>query len=325
MTLSAVALADEWVPIRPGTDAAMMTAMAYVMITEGLHDAGVRARRTASASTRPRCRPGAKGAESYADYILGTRDGSPKTPEWAEPITGVAARDDRPHRPRVRHDQARRALPGLRHAAPGLWRAGGARRLRAGGHHRQRRRSGRLGQRTGAAGARRRAALERLPDRHQPGQGLHPDLPLDRGRPARASSSGRRTACAASTRLDNDIKLIYAVASNALVNQHANINRTAKILRDETPGRVHRRPGQLPDADRAVRRHRAAGLHPVRDVGRGGRLEVRRRGHPDAEAGRAARRDEERLPDLRRDCRAAGHRRRLHRRPRRARTGSRPR
>src|SRR5665647_2942434 len=29
-------------------------------------------------------------------------------------------------------------------------------------------------------------------------------------------------------RLDTSIKLIYAVASNALVNQHANINRTAK-------------------------------------------------------------------------------------------------
>ncbi len=35
-------------------------------------------------------------------------------------------------------------------------------------------------------------------------------------------------------RLDTDIKLIYAVASNCLVNQHANINRTAGILRDES-------------------------------------------------------------------------------------------
>jgi anaerobic dimethyl sulfoxide reductase subunit A len=34
-------------------------------------------------------------------------------------------------------------------------------------------------------------------------------------------------------RLESSIKLIYAVASNALVNQHANINRSAEILRDE--------------------------------------------------------------------------------------------
>ena len=34
-------------------------------------------------------------------------------------------------------------------------------------------------------------------------------------------------------RLDNNIKLIYAVATNVLINQHSNINRTAQILRDE--------------------------------------------------------------------------------------------
>ena len=35
-------------------------------------------------------------------------------------------------------------------------------------------------------------------------------------------------------RLESDVKLIWAVASNALINQHANVNRTAEILRDES-------------------------------------------------------------------------------------------
>ncbi|MCX6223753.1 MAG: molybdopterin-dependent oxidoreductase, partial [Bacteroidia bacterium] len=39
MTFSAVSLADEWISIRPGTDTALMSAMAYVMVRENIHDA----------------------------------------------------------------------------------------------------------------------------------------------------------------------------------------------------------------------------------------------------------------------------------------------
>ena len=35
-TMSAVCLADEWIPFRPGTDTAMMSAMAWVILTEVL-------------------------------------------------------------------------------------------------------------------------------------------------------------------------------------------------------------------------------------------------------------------------------------------------
>src|SRR6266545_1720642 len=88
-SLSAASLADEWIPIRPGTDTAMMSAMAYVMLTENLHDA--RFIRTYCVGFDSYQMP-VEGAESYSDYVLGTRDGIPKTAQWAEAITAVPAK-----------------------------------------------------------------------------------------------------------------------------------------------------------------------------------------------------------------------------------------
>jgi anaerobic dimethyl sulfoxide reductase subunit A len=88
MTLSAVSLADEWIPIRPGTDTAMMSAMAYVMIRENLYDAEF-VDKYCIGFDESQMPEGAQEEESYKDYILGLRDGIPKSPAWAEAITGV--------------------------------------------------------------------------------------------------------------------------------------------------------------------------------------------------------------------------------------------
>jgi anaerobic dimethyl sulfoxide reductase subunit A len=75
---SAVILADRWIPIRPGTDTAMMVSMAYVMIEENLHDQAFLDKYTV-------------GFDKFKDYVTGLEDGIEKTPAWAEAITGVKA------------------------------------------------------------------------------------------------------------------------------------------------------------------------------------------------------------------------------------------
>lgn len=77
-TDSVASLADQWIPIRPGTDAAMLVAMAYVLVKEGLYDEVFLSRYTF-------------GFERFKDYCLGAEDGVAKTPAWAEAICGVRA------------------------------------------------------------------------------------------------------------------------------------------------------------------------------------------------------------------------------------------
>jgi len=71
-------LADQWIPIRPGTDAALAAGIAYVLETEDLVDRGFVSSNVA-------------GYEPYRRYLLGLEDGRPKTPDWAEQRTGIAA------------------------------------------------------------------------------------------------------------------------------------------------------------------------------------------------------------------------------------------
>ena len=69
-----------------------MSAMAYVIITGDLHDRDFIAR-CCSGFDGTQMPDGCQDEESYRDYILGSRDGQPKTPEWAEAICGVPRED----------------------------------------------------------------------------------------------------------------------------------------------------------------------------------------------------------------------------------------
>jgi hypothetical protein len=58
------------------TDAALYLAIAYVQLSEGTYDDEY-------------VKAGTVGFERLRDYVLGYRDGIPKRPQWAAPISGV--------------------------------------------------------------------------------------------------------------------------------------------------------------------------------------------------------------------------------------------
>jgi len=71
--------ADKWIPIIPNTDPALHLAIIYIWLKEDTWD-------------KEYIKTHAVGMEHLERYVLGQDDGVPKTPEWAEPITGVPVR-----------------------------------------------------------------------------------------------------------------------------------------------------------------------------------------------------------------------------------------
>ena len=79
-TQSAESLAEKWIAVKPGTDTAVMIAMAYVMIDEDLYDQGFIETCTF-------------GFDEFKKDVIGKTDGIPKNPQWASQISGVPAED----------------------------------------------------------------------------------------------------------------------------------------------------------------------------------------------------------------------------------------
>lgn len=221
------ALGAEWVGLRPATDAALAAGMAYVIMTEKLYDEGF-INRCCMGFTPESLPEGVPGDQCYFSYLSGEQDGTPKTPEWAEKITGVPAETI----VSLARRYARR---------PAALICGYGAQRHANGEQGARAQimlaclTGNVGIRGGGAGG-----AGYYHGHHQPHMPAVPvknrvSIPcflwtdaILRGREMTAEKDGVRGA----EKLDTDIKLLFNLAGNCLVNQHSDINRTTEILRD---------------------------------------------------------------------------------------------
>ncbi|WP_324724284.1 selenate/tellurate reductase subunit YnfE [Lelliottia sp. JS-SCA-14] len=222
---------DEWIPIRPGTDAALVAGIAWVLIDENLVDQPFLDKYCVGydEKTLPADAP-ANG--HYKAYILGQgEDGTAKTPEWASRITGIPA------------DRIIKLAREIGSAKPAYICQGWGPQRQANGELTSRAiamlpiLTGNVGINGGNSGARESTytiTIERMP---------LPDNPIKtqiscfswtdaivRGPEMTATRDGVR----GKDKLDVPIKFIWNYAGNTITNQHSDINKTHDILQDET-------------------------------------------------------------------------------------------
>ena len=222
---------DEWVPIRPGTDAALVEAIAHVLITEDLVDQAFLDAYCVGydASTLPASTP-ANG--SYKDYILGDGpDGIAKTPDWAAPITGIPA------------ERIVKLAREIGTAKPVFVAQGWSLQRHANGEQAARAicmlpiltgNIGLPGTNLGADPGNYQYPVTELP---MPENKVKAKIPvflwtdgITRGPEMTALTDGILGA----ERLTQPIKFIWNYSSNTLINQHSDIRRTHAILQDES-------------------------------------------------------------------------------------------
>lgn len=225
---TAVAMADEWIPIKPSTDGAMLAAMAYVILQEGLLDRKF-LDKFCIGFDKAHMPAGYENAESVEEYLRGTRDGQPKTPEWAASICGVPA--DTIYSLAVEYAKAK---PAAMVQGYGVQRhANGETAVMLGALLPCM--TGNIGISGGWAGGighwsrhkKVRFPMPKNPVKDVISAFLWTDA-ITRG----TEMTPEKDNIKGTDRLKSNIKAIYNVCSNMLMNQHSDCNRTAKILED---------------------------------------------------------------------------------------------
>jgi anaerobic dimethyl sulfoxide reductase subunit A len=228
---TAVTVADEWVPIRPGTDAALVNGIAYVLITEDLVDQEFLDTYTVGYD-EDHMPEGIPEGNSFKSYILGDGpDGTAKTPEWAADITGIPAATI----VRLAREMGT-TTPCYHFQGWGIQRqANGEQACRS--VFMPAILTGQVGLKGGSTGAREGGygmGWASFPTLSNPvatsiSVFMWTDA-IERATEMTALKDGVK----GKDRLDVPIKFIWNYGGNALVNQHSDHNRTVKLLKDDS-------------------------------------------------------------------------------------------
>ncbi|UGS40591.1 DMSO/selenate family reductase complex A subunit [Pseudocitrobacter corydidari] len=221
---------DEWIPIRPGTDAALVSALAWVMISEDLVDHHFLNTYCIGYDEQTLPADAPKNGH-YKAYILGdAKDGIAKTPEWAAPITGIPAE-------RIRH-LARE----IASTKPVFISQGWGPQRRSNGEMTSRAiamlaiLTGNVGIHGGNSGARESGfslPFGYIPMLDNPVKASISMFSwvdaIERG----AEMTALRDGVRGQDKLNVPIKMIWNYAGNCLINQHSDINHTHDVLQDD--------------------------------------------------------------------------------------------
>lgn len=250
---TSVAVGDEWIPVRPGTDAALIAGMIHVILKENLQDQAFLD--TYCVGFDEHTLPaGAPANSSYRAYIEGKgADGIEKTPEWAESICGTPAATIRkfardvatakpcaitqgwgPQRHANGENEARAIfLLACVTGNPGI--PGGGNGAREGGQGISIKRSF-LTAKTNPSMKIISVfswldAIDHGPkmDTFNAGVGLKPELGVRDLKPPFDANGNPEN-----TKLDVPIKMVWQYSGNSIVNQTGDNNESARILEDDT-------------------------------------------------------------------------------------------
>lgn len=224
-------VADEWIPIRPGTDTALVCALAHVLIKENLVDQKFLDNCTIGFDEE-HMPDGIPPNNSYKSYILGLgEDGVEKTPAWASKLTGI---------PEQRIVQLAREVG---QAKPAFIVQGWSLQRQSNGEQTARAictlaaLTGNIGVRGGNTGARESNvgfSFVKFPmlNNNVKAKISHYSWPMaiERGETMTATNAGVRGA----EKLGANMKFLWSYAGNTIINQHSDINATSKLLKDDT-------------------------------------------------------------------------------------------